>query len=111
MMEIKYSNLVAQNEALYKDNLSLNEQIENRISKLVEMNKKNQEKIKLYEELLLGQESLSNENNKLNKINKEMENKITKLKIQNKPIKSHPSKIRRNKRSHNNKIKKILSFY
>ena len=40
MMEIKYSNLVAQNEALYKDNLSLNEQIESRINKLVEMNKK-----------------------------------------------------------------------
>ena len=79
MMEIKYSNLVAQNEALYKDNLSLNEQIESRINKLVEMNKKNQEKIKLYEELLLGQESLSNENNKLNKINKEMENKMAKL--------------------------------
>ena len=79
MMEIKYSNLVAQNEALYKDNLSLNEQIESRINKLVEMNKKNQEKIKLYEELLLGQESLSNENNKLNKINKEMENQMAKL--------------------------------
>ena len=79
IMENKYKNLVDQNEALYQENLKLNEQIEDKIKNLIEVNKRNQKKIKLYEDSMNEQESLINENQELNKLNKEMKNKMNKL--------------------------------
>ena len=79
IMENKYKNLVDQNETLYQENLKLNEQIEDKIKNLIEVNKRNQKKIKLYEDSMNEQESLINENQELNKLNKEMKNKMNKL--------------------------------
>ena len=79
IMENKYKNLVDQNETLYQENLKLNEQIEDKIKNLIEVNKRNQKKIKLYEDSMNEQESLINENQELNKLNIEMKNKMNKL--------------------------------
>lgn len=79
ILENKYKNLVEQNETLYQENVKLNEQIEENIKNLMEINKKNQEKIKIYEESMNNQEAIINENLELNKLNKEMENKINQL--------------------------------
>ena len=113
IMEIKYKNLVSQNETLFQDNLNLNEQIKNKIEKLVELNKKNQEKIKLYEDVMSEQESILSENNKLNKLNKEMTDKMNQLIKENneykEKLKEKDEIIQNNKNKNQENLKNIDS--
>ena len=102
IMENKYKNLVDQNEALYQENLKLNEQIEDKIKNLIEVNKKNQKKIKLYEDSMNDQESIINENQELNKLNKEMKNKMNKLIKENNAYKEKLKEIETKQQNPNN---------
>ena len=79
IIENRCKNLTDQNEALFQENLKLNEQIEHKIKDLIEVNKKNQEKIKLYENSMIQQDSIINENQRLNILNNEMKNKMNQL--------------------------------
>ena len=108
ILEIKYKNLQEQNEALYQENLGLNKQIEEKINNLIEINKKNQEKIKLYEKTMLDQESVINENKTLNDLNNDYKNRMKQLLEENnsfkEKLKNNEAKINNEKQEE--KIKK-----
>ena len=108
ILEIKYKNLQEQNEALYQENLGLNKQIEEKINNLIEINKKNQEKIKLYEKTMLDQESVINENKTLNDLNNDYKNRMKQLLEENstfkEKLKNNETKINNEKQEE--KIKK-----
>ena len=99
ILEIKYKNLQEQNEALYQENLGLNKQIEEKINNLIEINKKNQEKIKLYEKTMLNQESVINENKTLNDLNNDYKNRMKQLLEENSTFKE---KLKNNETKINN---------
>ena len=108
ILEIKYKNLQEQNESLYQENLGLNKQIEEKINNLIEINKKNQEKIKLYEKTMLDQESVINENKTLNDLNNDYKNRMKQLLEENstfkEKLKNNETKINNEKQEE--KIKK-----
>ena len=103
ILEIKYKNLQEQNESLYQENLGLNKQIEEKINNLIEINKNNQEKIKLYEKTMLDQESVINENKTLNELNNDYKNRMKKLLEENNTFKE---KLKNNEISLQNNINK-----
>ena len=103
ILEIKYKNLQEQNESLYQENLGLNKQIEEKINNLIEINKTNQEKIKLYEKTMLDQESVINENKTLNELNNDYKNRMKKLLEENNTFKE---KLKNNEISLQNNINK-----
>ena len=105
MLEIKCKNLQDQNESLYQENLKLNNQIEEKINNLMEINKKNQEKIKLYEKTMLDQESVINENKTLNELNNDYKNRMKQLLEENNSIKEQ-LKEKENNSKKNNKNEK-----
>ena len=108
ILEIKYKNLQEQNDSLYQENLGLNKQIEEKINNLIEINKKNQEKIKLYEKTMLNQESVINENKTLNDLNNDYKNRMKQLLEENstykEKLKNNDTKINNEKQEE--KIKK-----
>ena len=103
ILEIKYKNLQEQNESLYQENLGLNKQIEEKINNMIEINKNNQEKIKLYEKTMLDQESVINENKTLNELNNDYKNRMKKLLEENNIFKE---KIKNNEITLQNNINK-----